>query len=176
MLSELEGSSILVVCHGNICRSPFAEAVLRAALPSNIEVRSAGFIAPGRCPPPFAVSSARRFGFDLARHSSRLLTRGLVRAASLVIVMDPEQAREVIDRFGATPARVLVLSDLDPLPIDNRGIADPVSQSRDFFIDCYDQIDRCGREMSRILYRCARQRAPMYGEEPVSEPIRQLAS
>ncbi len=171
-----EGRTVLVVCQGNLCRSPFAEVVLRAALPADMEVRSAGFVSPGRCPPPSAVSAARRFGFDLGRHASRTLTAGLVRSASLIVVMEPSQAREIIERFGADPDRVLMLGDLDPIAIDTREIADPVQQSRDFFIDCYDRVDRCAREIGRTLHRAARSRAPMYGEAKVSEPTASLAN
>ena len=42
-------SSMLVICHGNICRSPFAAAVLRARLAgTGVCVESAGFFGPGR--------------------------------------------------------------------------------------------------------------------------------
>jgi protein-tyrosine phosphatase len=164
MLSEYEGTSILVICQGNVCRSPFAEAVLRASLPPGMEVRSAGFIAPGRCAPPDAVSVARRFGIDLTKHCSRRITVGLVQAAGLIVVMDAQQARELIDRFGAPLGRILVLGDLDPFPIEERGLQDPINQPRDAFVDCYDRIDRCARELGRVLHRAARSRAPMYGE------------
>src|SRR6185436_11365862 len=113
-LLEHEGTSVLVMCQGNICRSPFAEVVLQAAVPIGMEVRSAGFTSPGRCAPPDAISVARRWGFDLSRHSSRLVTAGLVRAASLIVVMEPEQARELTDRFDVPAARIVVLGDLDP--------------------------------------------------------------
>jgi protein-tyrosine phosphatase len=149
-----------VLCQGNICRSPFAEVVLQAALPAGMEVRSAGFSNPGRCAPADAISVARRWGFDLSRHSSRLVTAGLVRAASLIVVMEPEQARELADRFDVPAARILVLGDLDPDPIESRAITDPILQSRDVFIDAYDRIERCASILGRLLCRAAaRQRA-----------------
>jgi protein-tyrosine phosphatase len=163
-LAAYEGTFILVVCQGNICRSPFAEAVLQVSLPAGMEIRSAGLVAPGRCAPPDAISAARRFGFDLSKHTSRLVNSGLVRAAGLILVMDPEQGRELVDRFGADRNRIMILGDLDSLPIDARTIPDPVHQSRDFFIECYERIDRCARELGRTLHRAARARAPLYGE------------
>ena len=169
MLWNYQGTSILVVCQGNVCRSPFAEAVLKASLPQGMEVRSAGFVSPGRCAPPDAVSVARRFGFDLTMHSSRRLTAGLVQAAGLIVVMNTQQARDLIDRFAPT-GQILVLGDLDSFPIEERGIPDPVKQSREFFVDCYDRIDRCARELGRVLHRAARARAPMYGEASLTPP------
>jgi protein-tyrosine phosphatase len=164
MLAEYRGTSILVICQGNVCRSPFAEAVLRASVPQVMEVRSAGFVSPGRCAPPDAVSVARRFGFDLTRHCSRRLTVGLVQAAGLIVVMDVQQARELMDRFGAPARCILVLGDLDSFPIEERRIPDPINEPREFFVDCYDRIDRCARELGRVLHRAAKTRAPMYGE------------
>jgi protein-tyrosine phosphatase len=154
-LLQHDGTSILVLCQGNLCRSPFAEAVLQAALPAGTEVRSAGFSVPGRSAPPDAISAARRWGYDLSRHSSRLVTAGLVRAASLIVVMEPEQARELADRFGVPAGQVLVLGDLDPDPIDIRSVTDPMLKPRDVFIDAYDRIERCAAVLGRLLRRAA---------------------
>jgi hypothetical protein len=57
------------------------------------------------------------------------------------------------------------------LPIDARTIADPIQKSRDFFIDCYDRVERCSRELSRTLYRAAKSRAPMYGEPALASSV-----
>jgi hypothetical protein len=100
-----------------------------------------------------------------------MVTGGLVRASGLIVVMEAEQAREVIERFGLSPANVLVLGDLDSLPVESRAIPDPIRQPRDFYIDCYDRIDRCARELGRVLHRAARARAPMYGEKNVSSAV-----
>jgi protein-tyrosine-phosphatase len=89
---------------------------------------------------------------------------GLVQAAGLIVVMDTQQARELVDRFGTPLSRILVLGDLDSFPIEERGIPDPINQSREAFVDCYDRLDRCARELGRVLHRAARARAPMYGE------------
>src|SRR5712692_6786997 len=72
----------LVVCHGNICRSPYAAAVLGGLLHQgrDRDVVSAGFIGPDRPAPPEAVSVARARGVDLSRHRSRLLLPSDVRA------------------------------------------------------------------------------------------------
>ncbi|MBI4500754.1 MAG: hypothetical protein HY700_06285 [Gemmatimonadetes bacterium] len=152
-IAQHQGKSLLVVCHGNICRSPFAEVVLRSALPKEFTVQSAGFIAPGRTPPPDAIGAARRFGIDLSRHCSQLVTADLVRNASLIVVMEHVQARQVTERFGAAPGRVVILGDLDPVGVDCRTIPDPILKPRDVYVDCYDRIDRCVRALVRELRR-----------------------
>jgi protein-tyrosine-phosphatase len=144
--------SILVVCHGNICRSPFAAALLEQALgPVGIGVHSAGFVGPARRSPPEAVAVAARRNVDLSRHRSRLLTADLVRSADLIVVMDAMQRRHVCDRFGRAPRDVIVLGDLDPAPIETRSIRDPVDQGPEVFEASYARIERCAGELARAL-------------------------
>jgi len=145
---------ILVLCHGNICRSPLAAALLSRALgPAGIRVGSAGFIGPDRSSPPAAVAAAARRGVDLSGHRSRLLTADLVRGVDLIVVMDAAQRREVCDRFGRSPRDVIVLGDLDPAPIETRAIRDPVEQGPEVFEQSYARIDRCTQELARALLR-----------------------
>ena len=154
-------ASVLVVCHGNICRSPFAAAALRKALAGTaIEVASGGFIGPDRRPPAEAVLVAARCGIDLSGHRSRLLVRDLVLGAGLVVVMDPDQRRAVCERFGPYPRDVLVLGDLDPEPVESRGIRDPVDQPAEVFADVYARLERCVGALAAALKRLPEERAP----------------
>jgi protein-tyrosine phosphatase len=139
--------SVLFVCHGNICRSPYAEMVFARALPRELReymfVTSAGFIDPDRGSPENALTVASARGIDLQPHRSRLLTREMVRTMDLMVVMDTTQRKNIRLWFGADPRRVLVLGDLDPLPIDTRTVRDPVFQRCEVFADTYARIDRC---------------------------------
>src|SRR6266704_3753354 len=108
-------AAVLVVCHGNICRSPFAAALLAADLAARgARVESAGFIGPNRRCPPAAVTVAARRGVDLSAHRSNLLTADLAHAADLIVVMDPAQGRAIQDRFGRLHRDILVLRYWDP--------------------------------------------------------------
>src|SRR3989442_12759849 len=94
-------ASILFVCHGNICRSPLAAALLRRALSQKkVGVASAGFMGPGRPAPPEAVAAAAHYGVDLSAHRSQLLTADRARGADLIVVMDPSQRRGLLCRCG----------------------------------------------------------------------------
>ncbi len=140
--------SLLVVCHGNICRSPFAAALLRSALADRgVEVGSAGFVATGRPPPPDALAAAARHGVDLSAYRSRVLTAETARAAHLIVVMDPLQRRAIRDRFGRGGPDLLLLGDLDPRPFGTRTIRDPVKQPLPVFEDTYARIERCVRAL-----------------------------
>jgi protein-tyrosine-phosphatase len=143
--------SVLVVCHGNICRSPFAAVRLAAYLaPTGVRVGSAGFIGPNRACPPEAVVAAARRGVDLAAHRSQLLTAETARRADLIVVMDPAQGRAIRDRFGRL-RRDIVLGDLDPAPLARRTIQDPVDQCLEVFEQSYARIERCVVELVQAL-------------------------
>jgi protein-tyrosine-phosphatase len=145
-------AAVLVVCHGNICRSPFAAARLASWLaPAGVRVGSAGFIRPNRACPPEAVTAAARRGVDLAAHRSHLLTADTARRADLIVVMDPAQGRAIRDCFGRPLRDILVLGDVDPAPLAARTIQDPVDQSLEVFDRSYARIERCVAELVGVL-------------------------
>lgn len=144
--------SILVVCLGNICRSPYAGRRLdhefATAGLGGTDVGSAGFILPGRTSPEAARRVAARRGLDLADHRSQVLTPSMLAAADLVLVMSVRQRRDLRREFGReNTRRCVVLGDLDPGPIDRRTIVDPYDQPDDVFEAVYERIDRCCRAL-----------------------------
>ena len=148
--------ALLVVCHGNICRSPVAAALLdRELAPFGIEVQSGGFIGFNRPAPAEAMAAAERQHVDLTNHRSRLVTAELVRAADLIVVMDQTQRRQLCERFGRRPTDVILLGDFDPAPVEMRTIRDPVEESREVFDQVYERIARCVQELASVLGRAA---------------------
>ncbi|HEY8832362.1 MAG TPA: hypothetical protein VIM21_07615 [Gemmatimonadaceae bacterium] len=152
---RLRPRSILFVCHANICRSPFAAAAFSRACPlqlsGHITVASAGFIGPDRSAPSRALAAGERFGVDISGHRSTRITSESLRSADLIVVMSAEQARGIRARLRSTPARVLVLGDLDPLPITRRTVSDPWGGSDSAFDASYSRIDRCVRELVGLI-------------------------
>ncbi|HLA15044.1 MAG TPA: hypothetical protein VJZ25_08470 [Gemmatimonadaceae bacterium] len=152
-LKNANPQSVLFVCQGNICRSPFAAALCERLLPSSFSGRitSGGFVGPGRPPPEHAVATARDYGLDLSSHLSTAVTSESLRTADLVVVMSGAQARGLSARLRPG-AIVLVLGDLDPLPIRKRTILDPWEGPVESFHESYQRIDRCVRELTRIVW------------------------
>jgi protein-tyrosine phosphatase len=142
--------SILVVCYGNICRSPYLEAVLQRALP-DVRVSSAGFLRADRPVPEYSLMASRRRGLDLSLFRSRTITRELTDLADLVITMDAYQARRLIHALRVPPARVIIAGDLDDEGADPRAIRDPFQQSLEIFESTFDRIDRCAATLVALL-------------------------
>lgn len=153
-LSKARIGSVLFVCQGNVCRSPFAAAAFRRALTStrseeDLQVSSAGFTRPGMRPPLHALEAARRLGIDLSAHRSTLVESSDIRTADLVVVMSAEYARAIATRYACARKRILILGDLDPRPIPRRTITDPWAEPSQVFQTVYERIDRCARELAQ---------------------------
>jgi protein-tyrosine phosphatase len=81
---------ILVVCTGNICRSPMGEAMLRRALKKygiEAQVSSAGTMRWARPPTAEAIAVMDEHGLDLRTHESRPLSAEILASTDLVLGM-----------------------------------------------------------------------------------------
>ncbi len=154
-----EPPSILLVCVGNICRSPYAAAVLRQRLNGFLgkeyQFRSAGFMGGGQRPPADAIQVASRRNVDLSAHRSQMITAHCVRESELIVVMDQHQANAVRHRFPIGRRQICLLGDLDPEPIVTRGIEDPIEQPPEVFQRAYERIDRCLDQLVRAVTKSA---------------------
>lgn len=131
--------SILFVCKGNICRSPYAEQYARKHLPPAVRLNSCGYYpVSGRPSPDTAQGVAKRFGIDLARHQSRVLDDQMIDDADLIFTFDEENRDAVLRRFPWAAGRVFGLGILCTRPPYR--IADPYGTQADGFEAVYAQI------------------------------------
>jgi protein-tyrosine-phosphatase len=162
--------SVVFVCTGNICRSPYAAHAFVAVLPQELRefmiVGSAGFVGPDRRTPENGLFAASAHGVDLRAHRSHVLNPDLVQGVDLLVVMETEHRDRLLRSFAAPPNRIIVLGDLDPEPIDTRTVRDPIFQEVEVFTDTYARIDRCLAELYRALA----------DEEPASRTVRSAAA
>lgn len=109
---------ILVVCTGNICRSPIAEGILRDELQRRLgddapEVISAGVSGwDGSPATPEAVVAANERGTDISGHVARRLSRRDVDRADLILCMAAEHREEVLRAAARASERTFTLKEL----------------------------------------------------------------
>ncbi|WFF43012.1 low molecular weight phosphotyrosine protein phosphatase [Salinicola endophyticus] len=99
---------ILVVCIGNVCRSPVAAALLRQRFPGR-RIESAGLGAlVGQDVDPRARRFAERDGLTLDVHAARQLDGDMLKDAELVLVMSEGQRRAIAERDPAVTGKTLL--------------------------------------------------------------------
>ncbi len=110
-------SSVLLICTGNICRSPMAEGLLRDRLYElgieGVQVTSSGVAGLERAPAvPEAIQAMAELGIDISDHVARRFHAEQAMAADLVITMTEEQA-DIVDRLAPQVAdRTFTLKEL----------------------------------------------------------------
>lgn len=92
--------TVLFVCKGNICRSPFAQRVAEERPTPNQVYLSAGYYpVEGRPSPTAAVAAAAQCGVELSSHRSEVLRAEHVRRADAIFVFDIENYRQIVSSF-----------------------------------------------------------------------------
>lgn len=142
--------SILIVCVGNICRSPLAEGLLRKKLEDqgkSVRVESAGLGAlVGKPADPTSVELAAELGVDLSGHRARQLTPELLREFELVLVMETWQVKDVERVSQTARGKVFRLGHWGDFEIP-----DPYRKPRDAFERALKRIEEGIEGLARAL-------------------------
>lgn len=121
-------SRILIVCTGNICRSPIAEGLLKRDC-STLDISSAGLHAhEGHPADPLAIEVMSEIGVDISHHVARGLTRRDAVHADLILVMEMEQKREIESVFPEVRGKVFRFAEQSGVDV-----LDPYRKSKPFF-------------------------------------------
>jgi len=121
--------NILIVCVGNICRSPTAEYILKPLLP-NKKISSAGIGAlVGKKADESAINVANESGVDIRGHIAQQLTSELCRQFDLILVMEQEHINAVTNIAPEARGKTMLLSQW----LNKEDIPDPYRQSKDAF-------------------------------------------
>ncbi|MBU1361811.1 MAG: low molecular weight phosphotyrosine protein phosphatase [Gammaproteobacteria bacterium] len=142
--------NVLVVCIGNICRSPMAQALLEAALPGS-DVSSAGLHAMHGLPAdPLACELMAERSFDVSRHRARQLSMDMCQRADLILVMDRAQRHEIEDRYPFAIGKVFRLCEHS-----KQDVPDPYLADREVFRKSLALIEDGAQQWAQRISRVA---------------------
>ncbi|WP_256201564.1 MULTISPECIES: low molecular weight protein-tyrosine-phosphatase [Nitrosomonas] len=124
----------MIVCTGNICRSPMAEGILQHALPlagkTDHSVSSAGLGAlTGHEADPIACQLMAQKGMDISAHRARQLADSMIHKADLILVMETWQKTAIETRTPSAKGKVFRLGEWKKIDID-----DPYQKDKSVFI------------------------------------------
>lgn len=141
--------SILFVCLGNICRSPSAEAVMRAKLTKflpDIHLDSAGTAGYhiGNPPDPRAIAIGQSLGFDLGKLRARQVSWEDFYEFELIFAMDETNLSDLqtLQKTAIMHADSRAVAQLDLFDLNGQSVADPYYGDEQDFKQMYDHLQR----------------------------------
>ena len=146
--------TVVLVCTGNICRSPMAEALLRTKLARErlahrVRVRSAGTHGLDGYPASeHAISVLSDMGIDITGHRARSTTQEIIDEADLLLAMTDRHVEFVRRHFKRAEGKLYLLSEMVDEDFD---IRDPYGGTRQEYAVCALQLeDLLERGLRRI--------------------------
>jgi len=140
-------NKILVVCVGNICRSPTAERLLKHYLPS-LDVESAGLGAlVGKGADKSAASVAAAHQISLDGHCARQLSGKMCREYDLILTMEKSHIARLCELAPEMRGKVMLFGHWD----NEREIPDPYRKSREAFEAVYHLLDQSASQWAQAL-------------------------
>ncbi len=139
--------NVLVVCIGNICRSPIAECLLRERTNNALTVTSAGLAACiGESAHDYSLSVMNDNGYDITDHVARQITEEIALANELILVMTNSQKEDLEQMFPVVRGRVYCLGEWN-----DTEVSDPNNLELEVFKKTFTIIDECVNEWVKKL-------------------------
>ena len=149
--------SVLFLCLGNLCRSPFAAVATARRLPG-VTIESAGFLShDGRPSPAHVVQVAHSLGVDVSASRARRVTAAQVAAADLIVCMDVTHLDRMAVEFPDAMSKTTLLGLFNPDgPIEMRDPYDmSPSATLGVFEDMLSAVDALANNAERPATRPA---------------------
>ena len=149
-------SKILMVCLGNICRSPLAEGIMRSKLSEDFIVDSAGTGGwhAGELPDKRSIATAKNRGLDITNQRARQFKKSDFDTFDHIFVMDNSNYKDVLALAPNEEAKSKVKLILNELfPNENIDVPDPYYGGEDGFENVYEMLDQACEEIARKLKR-----------------------
>jgi len=130
--------NILVVCVGNICRSPMAEYLLKQQYPQ-LHIESAGISGlTGHAADPKAQLCMQRLGIDMQPHIAKKLNSDLIKKADLILVMSQNQQKHLEQTWPFAKGKTFRLGHWH-----GRNVHDPYQHEQLVFDETCQLIQDC---------------------------------
>lgn len=127
--------NILVVCVGNICRSPMAEALLKQRFPKkNIDSAGVGALV-GHGADPAAIKIMEQQNIDITDHVAKQIDEVLALKADLIFTMSDSQNKWIEERWPFCRGKTFKLGHWN-----DKDIADPYKHELSAFQTAYQDI------------------------------------
>ena len=138
---------ILIVCDGNICRSPTVAEMLQKLKPE-LAISSAGLVGlEGHDMEPNAREVAMNNGLDCGTHSARKLTSEMCSDSDLILVMESRQKDRLSQKFPEASGKAFLLTHWN----GKNDIPDPYKRGRDAFERIYPMMDAATKAWAEKL-------------------------
>ncbi|NIF06378.1 low molecular weight phosphotyrosine protein phosphatase [Chryseobacterium sp. Tr-659] len=146
---------ILMVCLGNICRSPLAEGIMKTKVPEGFIVDSAGTISlhEGEHPDKRAVKTAANHNIDISKQRSRPITRADFETFDKIYCMDIDVLEDVVSKTKSEKERQKVSLFLETLgDHKNAEVPDPYWGGMKDFENVFQLLDKgCDAIRNQVL-------------------------
>lgn len=147
---------VLMVCLGNICRSPLAEGILRSKLTNNFTVDSAGTGGwhAGELPDKRSIQTARERGIDITNQRARKFKKSDFEDFDFIYVMDNQNYKDVLALAESETHKNKVQLILEELfPGERVDVPDPYYGGQDGFEKVFDMLDEACNCIANKLQR-----------------------
>ncbi len=136
---------VLMVCLGNICRSPLAEGILKSKVDANkVQVDSAGTGGwhVGELPDPRSIAIAKKHGLDITDQRGRKFSTYDFEQYDHIFVMDNSNHRDVLRLANSEEDKAKVKLILNEIfPGENVDVPDPYYGGDQGFENVYQMLD-----------------------------------
>lgn len=146
---------ILMVCLGNICRSPLAEGILSSKVdPDKVFVDSAGTAAYhiGELPDSRSIAVARKYGIDLTYQRARKFTAKDFAKFDKIYAMDEHNYRNILSLAkNKDESKKVKMIRNEANPQQNLSVPDPYYGGDQGFENVYQMLDEACEIISKRL-------------------------
>jgi len=148
-------TKVLMVCLGNICRSPLAEGLLKSKLDAKkylVESAGTGDWHIGQQPDPRSIAVAKKNSLDITQQRGRQFKASDFKEFDHIFVMDISNKNDVLDMASSEEEKKKVHLILDELfPNENVDVPDPYQGSERGFDNVYEMLDKATDVISRRI-------------------------